>query len=192
MTRFFLLSFGHLVFSSLGLSPQVAAQAQGAAEAVVVNGRTLDAPTRVALARTYGIETLPGAYWYDPASGAWGFDGGPTVGLLPAGLPAAPLRADASRGRTGVFINGRQLPTEDLRALEALVGQPVQRGRYWVDAQGYAGFEGGPALVNLAQLARQTRGSGGFHRSWATDTGVGSRGGTSYVMGRDWSVTVDH
>ena len=51
---------------------------------------------------------------------------------------------------------------------------PVWPGRYWVDAQGNVGFEGGPAFANVWLLAAQrlatgTQGGG----PWATYAGGG-------------------
>ncbi|HLT46485.1 MAG TPA: hypothetical protein VK002_04595 [Rubricoccaceae bacterium] len=167
------------------------AAASAQPRAVVVNGERVPEATLGALEAYFGVQVQEGAYWYDPYCGAWGFEGGPTVGLLPVGLPFSPdLRADASRGRTDVYVNGRRLPAEDLRAIEALTG-PVLPGRYWLDAYGNAGPEGGPAVVNLVRLARAAGGGSAFYRSDDTGVGAGSSGGTSYVMGPDWSVTVD-
>ena len=141
----------------------------------------------------YGIQMQPGDYWYDKSSGAWGFMGGPTVGfLLPGVNIGGALPANASNGRTRVFINGRQLHYQDLLGLQQLLGY-VQPGRYWVDGYGNAGYEGGPALVNLWQLARKQKqqNQSSFYRNSYTGIGAGSSGGTSYVMGKDWSVIVD-
>jgi hypothetical protein len=46
----------------------------------------------------------------------------------------------------------------------------VYPGRYWVDAQGNAGPEGGPALVNLVAVARAraAQGAGGCAESDAS------------------------
>jgi hypothetical protein len=41
-----------------------------------------------------------------------------------------------------------------VQVLIKLYGQAIP-GRWWVDGQGNAGQEGGPALLNLVQLARQ-------------------------------------
>jgi hypothetical protein len=41
-------------------------------------------------------------------------------------------------------------------------------------------------------VARQRGGGSTFYRSNNTGIGAGSSGGTSYVMGKDWSVTIDH
>jgi hypothetical protein len=159
---------------------------------VVVNGVRLPASVLHALEAQYRVRAQKGAYWYDPACGAWGFAGGPTVGFIPAGLDlGGPLQADASGGTTLVFINGRQLPVRDVLALRQLVG-PVLPGRYWLDAQGNVGVEGGPAFMNLAALVqRRARPNSAFYRSGITGIGAGRSGGTSYVIGEDWSVTVE-
>ena len=152
-----------LFCSLLVLLVTTAASAQP--RAVVVNGERVPEATLQALEARFGVQAQEGVYWYDPACGAWGFEGGPTIGYLPVGLPFSPnLRADASRGRTNVWVNGRRLPTEDLRAVEALTG-PVEPGRYWLDAYGNAGREGGPAVVNLFQLAQVAGGGNAFYRS---------------------------
>jgi len=159
---------------------------------VVVNHQRLDTGTIHALEQRYGVQVLDGRYWYDPMCGAWGFEGGPGVGLILPGLKlGGPLHANASNGNTGVFVNGRELHAQDVAALQQLVGV-VYQGRFWLDAYGNVGYEGGPALLNLAQVARQRGGGNTFYRSSNTDIGAGSSGGTSYVMGKDWSVTIDH
>lgn len=161
---------------------------------VVVNGEVLSATDLQVLQTRFGIRTQAGRYWYDPACGAWGFEGGPTIGFLPPALPVGgALREDASAGTTPVYINGRRLPITDVRNLQQIVGM-VLPGRYWMDAAGNVGVEGGPPFMNLAVLARQAgRAASGntFYRSDNTGIGAGSSGGTSYVMGEDWSVIVD-
>lgn len=158
---------------------------------VIINRVRLDDATVQALEQAYRVQILDGAYWYDKACGAWGFEGGPTAGIILPGLDlGGPLRADASNGNTGVFVNGRQLHMQDVAGLRQLTGV-VYPGRYWLDAYGNVGLEGGPVLVNLAVLAQQAGGRGNtFYRSGNTDIGAGSSGGTSYVMGKDWSVIV--
>lgn len=55
--------------------------------------------------------------------GAWGKTGGPGLGLIAPGLPLpGTLRADASNGTTGVFINGRQLHLMDALGLQMYTG----------------------------------------------------------------------
>ena len=112
-----------------------------------------------------------GAYWYDPRTGASGRWGGPTLAFLPPGLSlGGPLPADASGGGqgtlTGVFVNGRELHPLDVLGLQQLIGQ-VWPGRWWVDAQGNYGLEGGPALGNLVLLAPRRGSSSGGRQAWS-------------------------
>src|SRR5262245_26075110 len=131
-----------------------------------------------ALART----RLPdGAYWYDPLSGASGRWGGPAAILLVPGLPlGGRLPANASGGGsgrvTGIFVNGRELHPEDVRALIALYGQ-AWPGRWWVNGRGDFGPEGGMAIGNLRVAASRSGGS-----SWSRGWGTGS---SSFWTGGD-------
>jgi hypothetical protein len=113
-----------------------------------------------------------GDYWYDARTGASGRWGGPTLAFLPTGLDlGGSVPANASGGGqgmlTGVFINGRELHPLDVAGLQQLVGA-VWPGRWWVDAQGNYGLEGGPPLGNLVALAqaRRASGSAGAH-AWS-------------------------
>jgi hypothetical protein len=136
---------------------------------VFVNGVALQTDQINFLQQQYAVRVLPGRYWYDRVSGAWGFEGGPTLGQIYPGLTVGgPLRADASRGNTGVFINGRELHLNDVIALRRCT--QVYRGRYWVNAQGIGGIEGGPPIFNLAALcnANQQAASG---RTWHNGDG---------------------
>lgn len=151
------------------------AQAQGR-RSVLINRVRVPDDTLQLLEQTFNSRVPDGRYWYDPMSGAWGMEGGPTRGFTIAGLPiGGPLPADISHGNTAVFINGRRLPLVDLTGLQQLVGGPVQPGRYWVDGQGNAGLEGGPALVNLKQLASNLyRQNGGVGENYGN-------GGSAYM-----------
>jgi len=151
------------------------AAAQGRRNVLINRVRVPDDTLRL-LEQTFNARVPDGRYWYDQMSGAWGMEGGPTAGFTIAGLPVGgPLPADISRGNTGVFINGRRLPLVDLNGLQQLVGGPVQPGRYWVDGQGFAGLEGGPALVNLKQLASNLyRQNGGVGENYGN-------GGSAYM-----------
>jgi hypothetical protein len=132
-----------------------------AARAVFINRNRLPADTLQMLEALFQVRVPDGRYWYDATSGGWGQEGGPTIGFTVAGLPVGGvLPANISAGTTDVFINGRRLPTPDLAALQQLVGQ-VSPGRYWVDGQGFAGFEGGPPIANLRVLAQNISRMGG-------------------------------
>ena len=162
-----------------------------AARNIVVNGVKLSDEVLSQLEAAYRVRVLDGAYWYDRRCGAWGLDGGPTAGIIVAGLDlGGPLASDASRGRTGVFVNGRELPIQDVLALQQLT--PVYRGRYWIDAMGNVGYENNPTvMLNLVQLSNRARGGNTYHsRNGLTGIGSGGNGKTSYVMGKDWSVII--
>jgi hypothetical protein len=178
-----------------GAPVRASAGAKGAAGArnIVINRTKLADKQVSALEQGFQVRILDGSYWYDKKCGAWGLEGGPTLGFIPAGLDVGgALRADASGGHTGVFINGRELHAMDVAGLQTLT--PVLPGRYWVDALGNCGYEGNPTpIMNLAALAQAARSkSGGTYHSRSDITGIGSGGDgkTSYVMGKDWSVIV--
>ncbi len=125
-----------------------AAIATGArAASVHVNASPLDQ----SLVAAYRIP--PGRYWYDRLSGLWGREGGPAAGKIAHGLHiGGPLRADASRGTTGVFVNGRELTRLETNYLSRRLGN-VPRGRYWLDANLHGGVQGGPTSFYLGAAA---------------------------------------
>jgi hypothetical protein len=144
---------------------------------VVINGVRLSDDHVDTLEDMYHTHMRDGTYWYDRICGAWGVEGGPTLGFMQAGLDmGGPLRADASHGDTGVFINGRELHRLDVVGLRQL--GPVLAGRYWVDAMGNFGFEGGMMIGNLWLLARRrlTNGAQGGG-PWAVHGGGGVAAG---------------
>lgn len=163
--------------------------------AVVVNRVPLDGAEIRTLQLRYGIRIPPGRYWYDRVSGVWGFEGGPAMGqILPGLRVGGPLRADASHGDTGVFVNGRELHRREVAALGQCT--PVYRGRYWVNARGIGGIEGGPPRFNLAALCQQASGRNFGSRTWyngdgswshhsdATGLGLISDGQSVVITGR--------
>jgi hypothetical protein len=99
-----------------------------------------------------------------------------------AGLAlGGPLRADASRGTSGVFINGRHITAGEKAYIEQLCQTPVAPARYWILFNGLDGYEGGPAVFNLWQcpgLARQSIGARSMSKTYCdangncTSTGV--------------------
>jgi hypothetical protein len=149
---------------------------------VIVNSVRLSADTISALERQYGLRVQDGDYWYDRVTGAFGLRGGPTLGFVVPGLDVGgPLRPDASGGTTGVFVNGRELPTQDVQALQQIAGTAPARGRYWLDARGFFGYEGGPALGNLILIAQARSASSGYIRQSYAGY-IGSDGQTSYFF----------
>jgi len=177
MKKTILLSlFMLLIFVEL---PDVAA----ADKKVVINGTQLTTKNIQTLERSYGVPLQTGRYWYDKMSGLWGYAGQPTAGQILSGLQlGGPLKANASNGNTGVFINGRQLPVVEVTYLQQL--GTVYKGRYWMNAQGVGGIEGGPAIFDLGAAARQ-RSRGGLYggNSRTTPFGhLGSDGKCSYYF----------
>jgi hypothetical protein len=150
--------------------------------AIEFNGAPLDATgwqTLGQIERHIGV-VPDGRYWYDAASGGAGRWGGPATAYLGPGLAlGVAMPPDASGGGagavTGVFVNGRELHLVDVEGLSRVL--PVKRGRYWWDAAGNVGAEGGPALFNFYWLVEQQRqvAAKSFHRSDA------SRGESTYV-----------
>ena len=102
---------------------------------------------------------------------------GQTFPNLPMG---GKLRPDASKGDTGVWVNGRQLHGTDVAYLQQCT--PVIPGRYWLDAHGNGGVEGGPIQWNLALLcssARQ-RAGGSFRGRFGSVLGDGTTTGAIF------------
>jgi hypothetical protein len=103
---------------------------------VTVNGVPLSEYQLFVLEYVHDTAFPSGAYWYDPLSGLWGEHGGPARLQLLRGMKlGGALRADASRGTSGVYLNGRQLPTSELQELQYHVGH-VPPGRYRLDSDG--------------------------------------------------------
>lgn len=176
-TNFFTLLF--ILTSSYGMTQSN----------VIINGMELSVKTLKGIENNYGIHIKAGNYWYDQHCGAWGIKNGPTQGFIIAGLNVGGrLNNNASNGNTEVFVNNRELPYEDVRALQRIIN--VVPGRFWLDAQGNGGYEGQRATFNLVRLAKR-QGNNSFYRNSYTGIGAGSSGGTSYVMGKDWSVIID-
>ncbi|MEZ0368996.1 MAG: hypothetical protein ACAI44_07940 [Candidatus Sericytochromatia bacterium] len=162
-----------------------------ASRQVLVNDEALSLNQIQQLESQYQLKIADGSYWYDKQAGIWGKQGGPGLGItLPNLQIGGALKADASAGNTGIFINGRQLHTQDVMYLQSLTGY-VQPGRYWLDAYGNAGFEGGAAMVNLYQLARKSSKGGDnfWHSNNSETSGNQDSDGHGYVSGKGWSVS---
>jgi hypothetical protein len=149
---------GAVLALALGGTPACAGESS---PAIFVNGRHLPVEIVRALEQQYGIQIQPGRYWYDALSGLWGIQGGPTAGQIAPGLAlgGAPLRFDASGGASPVLINGRALHPSEIAYLERCT--PVVPGRYWMNAAGIGGLEGGPPIFNLVALCQQAGAAGG-------------------------------
>jgi len=136
---------------------------------IIVNGVVLPEESVRQLQQIYPVPIPPGRYWYDAISGAYGRDGEPIAGQMIPGLTlGGALAADASRGTSGVFINGRQLTGGETAYIEQLCRTPVALGRYWVLATGVGGYEGQPATFNLAQCPGVPQQGGGSRSSTRT------------------------
>jgi hypothetical protein len=150
---------------------------------ITVNGRALSVEEQrrlEAVERRYGFRLPSGRFWYDNVSGAIGLWKGPAAGFLAAGLNLGPkMPPDCSTGGTGVFVNGRELHTIDVMTLRQFM--MVLPGRWWVDAHGNGGPEGGPMMFNLIALAQQSRGRGSRNSAWSRRLDLG--GGSMSVGG---------
>jgi hypothetical protein len=130
-----------------------------ASRSIIINDKRISDQDIETLEQTFRVQVRDGNYWYDRMNGSWGRQGGPTEGFIMAGLNlGGSLREDASKGDTGVFINGRQLHRIDVERLMQL--GPVNKGRCWMDAQGNIGLEGQPAFANIWIAVAQASGSG--------------------------------
>lgn len=149
---------------------------------VRINGRVLDAATRQAIQRRYGVAPRPGRYWYDTRSGVYGVMGQPPCGFMWPGHDFGPVPSHASAGTTGVFVNGRNLPAIEVLLLARWFGRPALVGRYWLDGAGNYGVEGmALPLGNLLVQARRVGGRGGSNL-WRSRLGAGnSNGSAGYV-----------
>jgi len=190
-----LLAAAILVAGSFAVSPASADERR-----VYINRVRLGPQQIQTLERRYRVRVLSGRYWYDAISGAWGFEGGPAAGQIHPNLKlGGRLRADASGGGngrlTGVFFNGRELHPLDVQALYQIT-RTVIPGRYWVNAYGIGGFEGGSPIFNLRAAYAAVANS--RPRTWREKYGTSllsdTHVGNGYVMGRtsgggSWGVT---
>ena len=175
-----------------GQNPQPQVQSQPLDSGVSINAQAFSIEDVAWLEATYGLYVEAGDYWYDPVSGAWGYWGGPTSGFLQPfmELDYAPL--NASGGGTGVVLNGRELHPIDLAGLQQLLGY-IYPGYYWLDANGYFGYEGGQALGNLIYVAQGVGFSGGGSGGYYDSTyfgNIGSDGQNSYFYDSDTGCSV--
>jgi len=126
-----------------------------------INGQPVSMTQSMMLA-SIGLPLMRGArYWYDKTAGLYGFEGGPTMGQGIPNMPGfAELQPNASNGMTGVFINGRHLPIQDVMGLQRM-GIPWTPGRYWMNSFGQYGYENSPYPIGQINLGIAVHGQGG-------------------------------
>jgi len=151
-----------------------------AAGVVNINGLALTQRHQDEFVQRYGVAPVPGSYWYDAQSGLWGLAGQAAAGFLLPGHDYGTLAADASNGRTNIFLNGREMPQSEVLVFGALVGV-ILPGRYWLDGQGNFGYEGMPIPAgNLYVMAAANAGAygggggGGGDNFWSSRFGRGN------------------
>ena len=148
--------------SSGGASVKPTEQSRGG---VVVNGVSLSEAQVAEIEKTYGVRPKEGKYWYDAKSGLYGVVGFPAYGYMQPNHRFGSMKSNVSKGTTGVFINGRELPPMEYTVWSYIVGSWIQPGRYWLDHEGNAGYEGNPApVINLFVAAKQN----GYHGQGAS------------------------
>jgi hypothetical protein len=101
------------------------------------------------------------------------------AGFMLPGHDFAPLMADASGGNTGVFVNDRNVPQDELIVMNLIWQTYVQPGRYWLDVFGNVGYEGSPYPTGnlLVQLQAISAGGGvgsGGDNIWRSRLGAGN------------------
>ncbi len=169
------------VFKRIAVASRGTTPSTGSRNVLINNRRLSDAELQMA-EQKYRIRIPDGDYWYDRVLGAWGVRGGPTQGFIAPFLNlGGPLAANASGGGTAIFVNGRALHPQDVMALQQITG-PIMPGRYFITAQGLAGYEGGAPLWNLAAMGSQARGGSSNWQSRVTGASGFSDGTTGAVF----------
>ena len=163
-----------LIFSKQEL--QTSGQEIGGA--VIINGETLTEEQLKSFELQYGQRPGSGNFWYDSQSGLYGVIGYPSYGFMYPGHDFGALKSDASNGNTGVIINNRQIPQLEWLVWSYIIGSWIQPGRYWLDKDGNAGYEGSSiVLINLYAAARENtyNGKGGEGNNfWSTRFSAGN------------------
>lgn len=158
---------------TVGLSTLIASPAsaqyarRSSTSAVRINGKTYSHQ----YLRKLGVrgKIRPGNYWYDRRSGMWGYMGTGARGIVRPRLPFGKMRLP--RTGTKVWINGREITLAEAIYLSRLFGA-YRPGRYFINANGDAGVEGGPVAVNLIRMYQRKRRAGVIRHN-----GMYSRGG---------------
>ena len=165
--------------------PLVSQTPNSGPDAVLINDHRLAGFEIKEIQQLYGVAPIPGRYWYDKRSGAYGRVGGPVLGVMYPGHQFGELSSNASHGNSGVFINNRQLQTAEANQLALIFGysHPVP-GSYWMNANGDIGVEGYPyAIGNVYManaIARHHHGASATHSGNLWSSGLYS-GGNYYT-----------
>ncbi len=159
-------------------SDEITKQKTNTQKDIVINNIVLNETKVQEIISTYGVEPLPGRYWYDKVSGLYGVEGYDAYGYMYAGHDFGELSRNASNGNSGVIINGRDLSATEWAVWSYILGYYIQTGAYWFDDKGNAGYEGYDVpLVNLFTAAQQNAysGQGGSGDNfWSSRFGAGN------------------
>jgi len=163
---------------------------------VIINGITWDDKMKEEFKNRYHLDPIPGNYWYDAASGLWGNMGGPALSFIYPGHNYGKLEGNVSKGNTGIFINGREIPLVEAYIWSLVMGVPAQQGRYWLNNLGWVGYEGyNMPLFNLFILAKRNsyQAKGGSDNFWSSGLARGNEeGGFGYVSIPGSGITVTY
>jgi hypothetical protein len=108
-----------------------ATEAPAQSTGVFINEKELTPAQIDGMRRTYGAAPPAGRYWYDSRSGLYGYWGFEAAGYIRPGHDFGDVSAKASRGNTGVFLNGgksTQLRRSSFRGFLA-----SYQGHFWLD-----------------------------------------------------------
>jgi hypothetical protein len=179
------MKFIVLLFIGLLTCPVIGQSPYSKSSEVLINNLKLSASEMMEIKQLYGVAPLPGSYWYDTRSGAFGQVGGPVIGVMYPGHQFGELSSMASRGNSGVFINNRQLQSGEAIQLARIFGynHPVP-GWYWMNANGDLGVEGYPYAIgnvyNAIAIAQRNQASSAAYNGNLWSSGLYS-GGNYYT-----------
>jgi len=149
---------------------------------IIINGQVLTEEQKEEFLEWYGVLPDPGRYWYDSVSGLTGVVGSEAAASLDPDLPLGQVARNASKGDTGVIVNGRELTQNEVDFLEALFEVDIPENDYTLDAFGNIYANDDPfSSVNIYFALQQSQGQG--DNFWSTKFGSAgnSSGGCSYV-----------